>query len=161
MDIRRFVERDWVQLWPIVRDVVQAQETFPYDPSMTSAQAHDLWVEAPPGQTVVAIESDRILGTAKMAPNRAGPGSHIATASFMVAADARRRGVGTALCQFAIDWARDQGFAGMQFNAVVASNNAAVELYSRFGFSVVGAVPNAFAHPSLGRVSLYVMYRAL
>ena len=49
----------------------------------------------------------------------------------------------------------------MQFNAVVASNNAALELYSRFGFSVVGTVPSAFAHPSLGRVSLYVMYRAL
>jgi GNAT superfamily N-acetyltransferase len=161
MQIREFVEGDWSQVWPIVRDVAQAEETFPYDPLMTSAQAHDIWVEVPPGQTVVAVNGDRVLGTAKMGPNRPGPGSHVSTASFMVAANARGRGVGTALCRFALDWARRRGYAGMQFNAVVESNHAAVELYKRFGFSVVGTVPVAFAHPTLGRVGLHVMYRTL
>jgi GNAT superfamily N-acetyltransferase len=79
----------------------------------------------------------------------------------MVAATARGHGVGTALCRFAVDWARERGYAGMQFNAVVESNHAAVELYKRFGFSVVGTVPGAFAHPTLCRVGLHVMYRAL
>jgi hypothetical protein len=46
----------------------------------------------------------------------------------------------------------------MQFNAVVESNRAAVELYRRHGFEVVGTVPRAFAHPTLGRVGLHVMY---
>jgi GNAT superfamily N-acetyltransferase len=161
MQIREFVEADWSQLWPIVRNVVQAEETFPFDPSMTAAQAHDIWIEAPPGLTVVAVEGDRVLGTAKMGTNRPGPGSHVSTASFMVAADARGRGVGTALCRFALDWARGRGYAGTQFNAVVESNHAAVELYKRLGFSIVGTVPGAFAHPTLGRVGLHVMYRAL
>jgi len=49
----------------------------------------------------------------------------------------------------------------MQFNAVVESNHSAVELYERLGFSVVGTVPGAFAHPTLGRVGLPVMYHAL
>ena len=49
----------------------------------------------------------------------------------------------------------------MQFNAVVESNHSAVELYKRFGFSIVGTVPGAFAHPTLGRVGLHVMYHAL
>ena len=40
-----------------------------------------------------AIEGEHILGSAKMGPNRSGPGAHIATASFMVAGDARGRGV--------------------------------------------------------------------
>ncbi len=79
----------------------------------------------------------------------------------MVAADARGRGVGAALCRFALDWARDRGYAGMQFNAVVESNHSAVALYERHGFSVVGTVPGAFAHPALGRVGLHVMYCAL
>jgi ribosomal protein S18 acetylase RimI-like enzyme len=79
----------------------------------------------------------------------------------MVAADCRRRGVGTALCRFALDWARDRGYAGMQFNAVVQSNHSAVALYERLGFSIVGTVPGAFAHPTLGRVGLHIMYRAL
>jgi GNAT superfamily N-acetyltransferase len=100
MRIREFVEADWSQVWPIVRSVVQAEETFPYDPSMTAAQAHDIWIEVPPGLTVVAVDGDLVLGTAKMGANRPGPGSHVSTASFMVAADARGRGVGTALCRF-------------------------------------------------------------
>lgn len=47
----------------------------------------------------------------------------------------------------------------MQFNAVVESNHSALELYKRHGFSVVGTVPGALAHPTLGRVGLHVMYR--
>ncbi|XXZ28645.1 GNAT family N-acetyltransferase [Sorangium sp. So ce321] len=161
MQIREFAEGDWSQVWTIVREVVQAQETFVYDPEMTVEQAHDIWVEVPPGLTVVAVEDDCVLGTAKMGTNRPGPGAHVSTASFMVAADARGRGVGTALCRFALDWARRRGYAGMQFNAVVESNRSAVELYERHGFSVIGTVPRAFAHPALGRVGLHVMYRDL
>ena len=90
---------------------------------------------------MVAVDGERILGSAKMGPNRPGPGSHVATASFMVASEARGRGVGIALCRFALDWASQRGFAGMQFNAVAESNSAAVEIYRRLGFHIVGTVP--------------------
>ena len=139
----------------IIRDVVRAQETYTYDPAMTQQQARDIWVEAPPGLTVVAVDGD-VLGTAKMGANRPGPGAHIPTASFMVAAAARGRGIGTALCRFALGWARERGFAGMQFNAV-AETNRAVAIYERLGFRIVGTVPGAFAHPTAGRVGLHVM----
>jgi GNAT superfamily N-acetyltransferase len=161
MQIREFAEADWVQVWPIVRDVLRAAETFTYDPAMTAGQAHDLWVEVPPGLTIVAVDGGRLLGTAKMGPNRPGPGSHISTASFMVATEARGRGVGTAMCRFALDWASQRGYAGMQFNAVAESNHSAVDLYQRLGFDIVGTVPGAFAHPTLGHVGLHVMYRSL
>lgn len=160
MHIREFAEADWPQVWPIVREVVQAQETFSYDPAMTAAQAHDIWVEVPPGVTIVVIDADRVVGTAKMGPNRPGPGSHISTASFMVAADARGAGVGTAMCRFALAWAKARGYAGMQFNAVVESNQSAVDLYRRLGFAMIGTVPGAFAHPALGYVGLHIMYCA-
>jgi GNAT superfamily N-acetyltransferase len=156
--IREFTSADWPELWPIVRQVIQAEDTFAYDPGMTSEQAHTAWAEELPGLTVVAIADGRVVGTAKMGPNHAGPGSHISTASFMVAADARGQGVGTSLCRFALSWAMERGYAGMQFNAVVASNTAAVQLYQRLGFTVIGTVPGAFAHPALGRVGLHVMY---
>jgi len=157
--IRAFADADWPAIWPIIREVVQAQETFAYDPALSEAQARDLWIERPPGQTVVAHAGQQLLGTAKMGANRAGPGAHVATASFMVAASARGRGVGSALCLHALAWAREQGFAGMQFNAVVESNHAAKALYQRLGFAIVGTVPGAFAHPARGRVGLHVMYR--
>jgi L-amino acid N-acyltransferase YncA len=161
MQIREFVEADWPQVWPIVREVVRAADTFAYDSVMTEVQARATWIEALPGLTVVAIEDDRILGTARMGPNRPGPGSHVATASFMVAGDARGRGVATVLCRFALDWARERGYAGMQFNAVVETNHAAVAIYKRLGFRLIGTVPGAFAHPTQGRVGLHIMYREL
>jgi ribosomal protein S18 acetylase RimI-like enzyme len=49
----------------------------------------------------------------------------------------------------------------MQFNAVVESNEVAVELYRRLGFSIIGTVPESFAHPRLGLVGLHVMHRYL
>jgi GNAT superfamily N-acetyltransferase len=161
VEIRDFSEPDWAQVWAIVREVVRARDTFPYDPAMTEEEAREMWIEKPPDLTVVAVEGERVLGTAKMGTNRPGPGSHVSTASFMVAADARGRGVGTALCRFALDWARERGYAGMQFNAVAESNHVAVDLYKRLGFDVVGTVPGAFEHPTLGRVGLHVMYREL
>jgi L-amino acid N-acyltransferase YncA len=156
--IREFGEADWPQVWSIVREVVQARDTFTYDPEMTEEQARATWVETAPGATVVAVDGDRVLGTAKMGPNRPGPGAHVSTASFMVATDSRGRGVGSALCRAALDWAKQAGYAGMQFNAVAASNTAAVEIYRRLGFATIGTVPGAFAHPTLGRVGLHVMY---
>ena len=161
MKIREFTESDWDRTWPILRDVIRAGDTFTYEPGMSEQQAHDIWVERPPGLTVVAAEHDRIAGTAKMGPNKAGPGAHVATASFMVAAGARGQGIGTKLCAFALDWARAQGFAGMQFNAVAASNTTATAIYEKLGFEIIGTVPGAFAHPRKGRIGLHIMYRDL
>ena len=159
MQIREFADADWPQVWPIIQDVIRARDTYAYDPDMTQEQARSIWLEPPPGHTVVAVDDGRVLGTAKMGPNRPGPGSHVSTASFMVAARARGKGVGTALCRYALDWARSNGYAGMQFNAVTDANRSAIEIYQRLGFTIVGTVPGAFEHPELGRVGLHIMYR--
>ena len=158
MRVRDLVAADWPQVWAIVRDVVREGETFAYDSDMTEGQARTVWIEKRPGRTVVAVAQGRVAGMAKMGPNRPGPGSHVSTASFMIAADFRGRGVGAALCREALSWARNDGFGGMQFNAVVESNTSAVELYQRNGFQIVGTVPRAFEHPTLGRVGLHLMY---
>ena len=79
----------------------------------------------------------------------------------MVADAARRRGVGRALGLEVIDWAFDEGYRGIQFNAVVATNVAAVELWRELGFEVVGTIPRGFEHRELGFVDLYVMYLPL
>ncbi|WFE40353.1 GNAT family N-acetyltransferase [Micromonospora sp. WMMD998] len=162
MRIRDCTDADWRHIWPIVEDVITAGDTFVYDPAWTAEVARGVWMERPPGRTSVAVDDDgTVLGTAKMGPNRPGPGSHVATASFMVSAAARGRGVGRALCEDALDWTRRQGFAAMQFNAVAETNTAAMALYLRLGFTVVGTVPESFAHPTRGRVGLHVMHRFL
>ncbi len=60
-----------------------------------------------------------------------------------------------------IEWARASGFRAIQFNAVVESNTRAVALWRSLGFEIIGTVPEAFAHPSLGYVGLHVMHRPL
>jgi L-amino acid N-acyltransferase YncA len=159
--IRDATAGDWPSIWPIVRDVVVAADTFPYDPAMTQEQAQAMWMVGPPGRTTVATDTDAILGTANMYANRAGPGAHVASASFMVGAAARGRGVGRALVEDALEWATAAGFQAMQFNAVAATNTAAVALYESLGFTIVGTVPEAFDHPEHGLVGLHVMHRRL
>ena len=159
--IREFVDSDWPSVWPVFREVLIAGDTFAYDPGWSSDQARDVWVEGPPGHTVVACAGTRVIGTAKMGPNRPGPGAHVATASFMVAGDARGRGAGRALAEYALSWARREGYAAMQFNAVVEANETAVRLWQALGFRIIGTVPEAFEHPMRGRVGLHVMHRYL
>ena len=53
------------------------------------------------------------------------------------------------------------GFHAMQFNMVVSTNESAVALWKKFGFSIVGTLPRAFRHRKLGLVDAYVMHRFL
>ena len=161
VEIRQFVESDWAQVWPVMAEVARAQETYAYEPDMSAEAGHAAWVQAEPERTVVAVDGDRVLGTARVGPNRRGPGSHVANASFLVAADVRGRGVGTALCRYVLDWARERDCAGMQFNAVVETNHGAIAVYERLGFTVIGTVPGAYEHATLGRVGVHVMYCSL
>ena len=159
--IRPATPSDWAAIHLIFERVVSEGETYAYPPALTSEAARDLWMEHPPGLTVVAEIDGVIVGTAKMGPNRPGHGDHIGTASFMVDSTARGSGVGRKLGEYVIDWHRREGYEGIQFNAVVASNEAAVHLWESLGFEIVGTVPNAFRSPRFGRVGLHVMFLPL
>lgn len=153
--IREAREADWPGIWPIIHDVVTEQRTFPYDPAMTEADARRMWLQ---GRVVVALDGERVAGTANMYANRPGPGSHVASGSLMVAKEARGSGVGRALAQDMVAWARRAGFAAIQFNAVVEVNTAAIRLYESLGFVTLGVAPGAFRHPELGEVGLRIMW---
>ncbi|GAA1059629.1 GNAT family N-acetyltransferase [Agromyces bracchium] len=159
--VRAFADGDWPAVFAIIDEVVREGETYAYPTPLSAAEARALWIERPPGLTVVAELDGRIVGTAKMRPNRPGPGDHIGTASFMVAGDARGAGVGRRLADWVVDWHRREGFAGIQFNAVVASNEPAVRLWRSVGFEIVGTVPGAFRSARHGRVGLHVMFLPL
>jgi GNAT superfamily N-acetyltransferase len=162
--IREVGEGDWAGIWPFFRRIVEAGETYPYPLDLGEAEGRDWWMLAAPDRTVVAVEDDgRIVGTAKMNANmpRGGNASHMASASFMVDPDRSGRGVGRALCEHVIEWARATGFRAIQFNAVVETNTRAVGLYESLGFRVVGTVPEGFRHPVHGMVGVHVMHLPL
>jgi L-amino acid N-acyltransferase YncA len=159
--IRVARDEDWPNIWPFFAEIVSAGETYAYPQPLSSDDARALWMEAPPGHTVVAVDSDVVLGSAKMGPNRPGRGAHVATASFMVDPACQGRGVGRALAQYVIDWARTAGYHSMQFNAVVETNTSAIALWQSVGFEILATVPEAFDHPKHGLVGLHVMYQQL
>ena len=59
--------------------------------------------------------------------------THVADVGLMVALDARRQGVGTALLRAAVDWAREAGIRKLELH-VFPWNEAAIALYEAFGF---------------------------
>jgi GNAT superfamily N-acetyltransferase len=151
---------DWNAIWPFFRQIVAAGETYAYDREMGEREGRRIWMVTAPGRTVVATDGARgVVGTANMYANRGGPGAHVASASFMVDPAHAGRGVGRALGEHVIAWARDSGFRAIQFNAVVETNERAVELWRSLGFKVLATVPEAFDHPTHGLVGLHVMHR--
>lgn len=141
--------------------MVEDGTTFALPADLSLDEARPWWMTTPPDATIVAVDSGVVLGSAKMGPNRPGRGSHVATASFIVDPAWRGRGVATALGQRMIDWARSSGYRGVQFNAVVETNEVAVHLWEKLGFAIIGTVPRAFDHRERGLVGLHVMYRDL
>jgi GNAT superfamily N-acetyltransferase len=155
--IRAAETADWDAIYPFFRRIVAAGDSYAYPEDLSSEQARGLWMEGPPGRTVVAVDGPVVLGSAKMGPNRPGRGSHVATASFMVDPAYAGRGVGRALGEHVVDWARRTGYRSIQFNAVVETNEVAVRLWRSLGFEVLATVPEAFDHAEHGLVGLHVM----
>ncbi|MGN6743507.1 MAG: GNAT family N-acetyltransferase [Amnibacterium sp.] len=159
MIIREARGEDWSRILPFFRAIVEDGETYAYPEDLTDDAAERLWTGQ--GRVVVAVDGDRVLGTATMGPNRPGRGAHVATGSFMVDPAASGRGVGRALGRHLIEWAREQGFAAIQFNAVVETNVRAVGLWRSLGFRIIGTVPKAYRSRRHGLVGLHVMWLPL
>lgn len=161
MEIREARDGDWAQIWPFLRDVVAAGETYCWPRDTTEADARQWWMGKPGGRVFVADDGGRVLGTAEVHPNQPAAGGHVANAGFMVASGAAGRGIGRALAVHVLEQAANAGFRAMQFNAVVETNHNAVSLWKSLGFTVLTTVPGSFRHPVHGFVGLHVMHRSL
>ena len=155
MIVREQDDADWAAVLEILDDVAREGETYAMDVPATPEEGRAFWS----GDHLAVAEVDgEVVGAAKMGRNRPAQGAHVGTASFIVAASARGGGVGRALGEYVVGWHRQQGFRGIQFNAVVDSNTAAVRLWHALGFETLGVVPGGFRRPSGEYVGLHVMY---
>jgi L-amino acid N-acyltransferase YncA len=158
--IRQASARDRDAVWEIFRAVVATGDTYVFDPEIPLEEALAYWFH--PGTRTYVAESDgRVVGTYILRPNQRDLGSHVSNAAFMVAPTARGLGVGRAMGEHCLDQAQRLGYRAMQFNFVVSTNEAAVKLWERLGFTIVGTLPGAFRHQTLGFVDAYVMFRSL
>jgi hypothetical protein len=162
MLIREATAEDWRQIWPFLRHIVTAGETYAYDPDMDEATApwavvgraadtqrglgaggrhgarHGEHVPQPLGPRIARCQCELYGRSPRLGPRRR----------------TRARGRGARL-------GRANGFRAMQFNAVVETNLHAVALWRSLGFEIIGTVPEAFRHPTDGYVGLHIMYRRL
>ncbi|MEL6414772.1 MAG: N-acetyltransferase [Pseudomonadota bacterium] len=160
MEIREVTAADHSAIAKIIIPVFRAGETYTIEPDISEADAIAYWT-APDKTVFVASIDGEVLGTYYIKANQAGGGSHVCNCGYMTSEAARGRGIASSMCEHSLSFARLQGFIAMQFNFVVSNNVGAIRLWKKYGFEVVGNLPEAFNHPKEGYLDALVMHRAL
>ena len=142
LEIRPYREEDLAGMIKVWNEVVEAGEAFPQVEPLTMETARAFFAEQT--LTTVAAIDDKLFGLYILHPNNVGRCVHVANASYAVASSARGLGLGRELVKDSLAQAARKGFRGLQFNAVVASNEAAIHLYEYLGFTRVGTIPGGF-----------------
>lgn len=158
--IKQATAADFDNIWPIVHAIASAGESYAYPRHLSRDDAKRLWIDIP-RKTFVAGEGGVTLGTYYIKTNQQGAGDHVCNCGYMVAPDARGRGIATLMCNHSQNVAMELGYKAMQFNFVVSSNEGAIRLWHKLGFETVGRLPKAFNHPSMGYIDAFVMYKWL
>ena len=89
-------------------------------------------------------ETGETVGLYILHPNNVGRCGHICNASYAVRSDLRGHHIGGFLVKDCIKKAKDLGYGVLQFNAVVATNEPALKLYKKLGFTQLGVIPKGF-----------------
>jgi RimJ/RimL family protein N-acetyltransferase len=91
----------------------------------------------PDAAVFVAEEGGAIVGRLSIARDPHSASRHVADLGLMVASGHRRRGIGHALLEQAVDWARGAGVLKLELH-VFPWNEPAIRLYEQFGFEREG-----------------------
>ena len=70
-------------------------------------------------------------------------------------------GVGRKMVEHSLATAKEYGFKGLQFNAVVASNEAAIRLYLDLGFQKIGRIPNGYRLKDGTFIDIFIFYHSI
>ena len=181
--IREYVEEDKEQIWEIIKSVISTGDTYVFAPDSPKEKMLAYWcgedkktyvavLSEPPASAgglnlseedsaLAGAINEKIVGTFFLKENQPDLGSHIANAGYMVAPDTQGKGIGRKMAEFSLEEAKRLGFAAMQFNFVVKSNENAVRLWQNLGFEIIGEIPEAFNHVENGLTNAYIMYRKL
>ena len=132
--------REAASVW---NEVVEGGIAFPQENVMDEREADEFFSSQ--SYTALAIdENGEVTGLYILHPNNVGRCGHICNASYAVRSDMRGKHIGEALVSDCIKKAAEIGFGILQFNAVVATNKAALSLYKKLGFVQLGTIPNGF-----------------
>ena len=154
--IRKYTEADLSCMVTILNEIVEEGMAFPEEELLTLEEAQSFFAKQ--SYTGVAEENGEILGLYIVHPNHVGRCGHIANASYAVRSDQRGKGIGEKLVIDSLEIARLLGFRIMQFNAVVVTNEGAIHLYKKLGFTALGVIPNGFKQKDGNYVDMIPFY---
>jgi ribosomal protein S18 acetylase RimI-like enzyme len=160
LEIRQALPQDAEKVWEIIQQVISSGDTYVFAPDSNREKMLNYWYEKDK-YTYVALWEGEIVGTFWFKSNQPDLGSHIANAAYMTSPKANGQGIGKAMGEFSIQEARRLGYRAMQFNIVVKTNERAVNLWQKLGFSIIGEIPEAFNHQKYGLVNAYIMYQKI
>jgi GNAT superfamily N-acetyltransferase len=162
MNIRKADEqKDYDKVWEIFTNVISTGDTYVFDPNTPKETLHKNWFADYMDTFIAVNDIGEIFGTYIIKPNQIDLGNHIANCSYMVNPKHHGNGTGKILCEHSIQFAKEKGYAGIQFNIVVSTNTYAVQLWKKYGFKIIGTTPKGFRHKKLGFVDTYIMFKNL
>lgn len=152
ISVREYIPEDIEKMAEIWNEVVRSGVAFPQENELSAAEAAEFFG----AQTLcgTAVLDGEIAGMYILHPNNVGRCGHICNASYAVMSKYRGRGVGEALVRDCLKRAKDAGFEILQFNAVVATNLAALKLYKKLGFKQLGKIEGGFRLPDGTRADI-------
>lgn len=132
-----------VEIW---NQVVEAGKAFPQTDLLTEKTGRDFFGSQTYTGAAWDRESQQVVGVYILHPNNVGRCGHICNASYAVMQTMRGKHIGEFLVKDCMDQARKHGYRILQFNAVVKSNQSALRLYKKLGFTQLGIIPGGFCN---------------
>ena len=154
--MKEFAEEQLPEMTEIWNDVVEEGISFPGDKALSEKEALKMFREQ--ASTVCATLNGEVVGGYILHPNNFGRCGHIANASYAVRKDCRGEGIGRKMVRHCLENAREKGFRGLQFNAVVATNQAAIHLYESLGFHKIGTIKDGYHLKNGSYEDIHIFY---
>lgn len=144
IEMRRITSEEVHEAVMIWNKVVEDGVAFPQTEPLNDDTGAEFF--AAQDYTAVAFDTDtaEVVGMYILHPNNVGRCGHICNASYAVRSDMRGKHIGELLVTDCLKKAKELGYKILQFNAVVATNTSALELYKKLGFVQLGVIPGGF-----------------
>ena len=147
-----------IEIW---NEIVREGVAFPQEEELTEITGDEFFSAQSFTGLAKDTETGEILALYILHPNNVGRCGHICNASYAVKSNLRGRHIGEFIVKHCIEKARELGFKILQFNAVVAQNIHARNLYRRLGFIELGIISGGFRMPDGTFADIVPQYRSL
>ncbi len=151
-----YQKEDIELLKDIWNDILVDGNAFPGEKLYEKKEFEEM-LEEQSAVTCILVDN-KVAGYYILHPNLIGRCRHIANASFAISKELRGRKLAEPLVKKSIQQAKELGFRGMQFNAVVAGNTVAIHTYQKIGFEIIGTIPKGYRLKNGEYSDMHIMY---